>query len=175
MKSPRQWQEWKPPVVLIEELMQKVRRDLYTGTTHKKYWFSQQALVKKALYYPAVCLNRYQVEIPAARYQAILEGIIDTAAQHGNLSAVGYMSSYFFHCVQEHWKHHGDKYYAEGRDIRNGIGLAMTALERAQRGADGTVPTLAKAAQDEQAAQVARIGKRKGKPKDQKNDQPSLL
>jgi hypothetical protein len=153
----------KAPEAVIEELMTKVRLALFQGKQFKR-WPAQQELVKKALLYPAVCLDKHQVEIPAERYQAILEDIIATAAKHGNLGDIAYMSRYFYTCVQRHMAHHGDEYYSEGKSIRNRINLDMTAIERAHAGHDGTVPILAQAAAAKADA-VLQVGRRKAKIK----------
>jgi hypothetical protein len=108
--------------------------------------------------HPGVCLAKYHVELPAERYQAIVEAIIDTVARHGNLNEIGYMARYFYHCVQQHMKKNGDRYYSEGKEINNRISIFMSSLERAQRGADGTIPMLA------QADALLQLGKRKAKP-----------
>jgi hypothetical protein len=148
----------KPPADFFQELLAKVRRDLYKGESDKT-WFAQQKMIKKALLHPAACLHKHRVELPAARYQAILEDIINTIVRNGHLDRVGYMARYFLHCVQQHMLHHGDRYYAEGKAIRNRVDLVMSSVERAARGADSTVPILA------QADQLLHLGKRKAKLK----------
>ena len=146
----------KAPDALIAELLDRVRREFYPGAK-AKYWFGQQQMVKKALLHPAACLHKMSVELPAARYQAIVNGILDTARDHGNLDRVTFISRYLLHCFQKHMEHHGDKYYREGVAVRNRISVTMTAIERARIGADGTIPTFA------QADQVLQVGKRKAK------------
>jgi hypothetical protein len=133
------------PDTLITELLGCVRRDLYGSCPDK--WFSQQEVIKRALTFPAAWLARRHVEIPAARYQAILEGIIDGIVKQGDLSKVTFMGRYFYHCVQQHMWHHGDEYYREGVKISNRITVAMTAVERAHKGQDGTVPAFSQAHQ----------------------------
>ena len=148
----------KPPADFFMALMAKVRRDLYKGKPDKT-WFAQQKMIKKALLHPAACLHKQRVELPAARYQAILEDIINTIASHGDLSKVEYVSRYFLHCVQQHMIHHGDNYYREGKAIRNRVDLVMGSVEKAARGADSTVPILA------EADKLLKLGKRKAKVK----------
>lgn len=158
----------KAPASFFLELMAKVRRDLYKGKPDE-VWFPQQKMIKKALLHPAVCLNKHNVEIPAALYKAILEEIIDTVARNGDLAKVGYMARYFLHCVQQHMIHHGDRYYTEGKAIRNRVSVVMNRVERAHHGADGTVPILA------EADKIVQIGKRKAKVKPVEPEQPTLL
>jgi hypothetical protein len=78
----------------------------------------------------------------------------------GNLAQLTWISRYFLTCVQQHMEHHGDEYYREGVDIRNRVGLVMSAVEKARRGADSTVPILA------EADKLLQLGKRKSKMKD---------
>lgn len=142
------------PEQMVAGLLDLVRRDLYRGKPEKA-WFSQQQLVKKALLYPATWLNQREVEIPVARYQAIVEGIVATMVRNGRLEDVSFMSRYLLTCVQRHMEVHGDEYYREGVAIRNRVSLVMDLVEKALRGEDGSVPVLA------QADKLLRIGKRK--------------
>jgi hypothetical protein len=142
----------------FQALMAKVRHDLYKGKPDKT-WFAQQKMIKKALLHPAVYLHKQRVELPAARYRAILEDIINTIVAKGNLDRVDYMSRYFLFCVQKHMEHHGDQYYAEGKAIRNRVDLVMGSVEKAARGADSTVPILA------EADKLLQMGKRKARVK----------
>jgi hypothetical protein len=128
------------PDDLIAGLMERVRRDLYSN---RPDWFVQQAMIKRALTYPAAWLGKKHVEIPAARYKAILEEIISGIVREGQLEKVTYLSRYFYTCVQRHMDHHGDDYYREGVSVRNNVTIAMSQLEKAQRGADSTIPVLA--------------------------------
>lgn len=160
----------KAPDAVIQELLLKVRRDLYPGETYDT-WAAQQKMVQKALHHPAVYLNKMGVELPAERYQAIVSAIIETIRDNGNLSNVGYMARYFYTCVQRHMDHHGDEYYSEGKSVNNRVSLVMNALERAQRGADGTIPILA------EADKLLQLGKRQPKVKASpvKPNQPDLF
>jgi hypothetical protein len=132
----------KAPETVIEELLKKARAVLYRGQPDRA-WFTQQVRVKAALTLPAAWLQERQVEIPAARYQAILEGILDTIRANGREHLGPYPCAYFHHCVESHLAHHGDKYYAEGKGIRNRVQLFMSSVEKARIGADSTVPILA--------------------------------
>ena len=148
----------KAPEVLIQELMQRVRTVLYKGKPDQ-VWYSQQQMIKKALLHPAAWLEERKVEIPAERYKTIMEGILDAIAANGNLSQVTWVSRYVLHCFQQHMEHHGDEYYREGVAIRNRVNMFMTAVEKAHKGADSTVPILA------EADKLLKIGKRKAKVK----------
>ena len=119
-------------------------------------------MIKKAMTYPAHWLQKRQVPLSEARYRQIMVEIIDTMARMGNLEKVTFISRYVLHCVQEHMKHHGDRYYAEGKAIRNRVNILMTAVEKAHAGADSTVPVLADV-HEKQVEAALSLGKRKPK------------
>jgi hypothetical protein len=151
------------PDALVAELMQLVRSRLYDGKDRQ--WFPQQEMVKQAMTYPAHWLSKRQVPLSHARYKAIMVDVIETMARRGNLEKVTFISRYVLHCVQEHMKHHGDKYYAEGKSIRNRVSVVMTEVEKAKIGADSTVPVLAQV-HDNQVAATLQVGRRKPKGTD---------
>jgi hypothetical protein len=148
----------KAPLVMFTDLVQRVRCDFYKGKP-PLLWYRQQHMVKKALLYPARWLAKRNVELPAARYEAIVSGMLDTMLKHGNMSNVTWISRYILGCVQKHMEHHGDEYYREGVQIRNRVTLVMTSVDRSRRGEDSTIKVLA------QADAVLKIGARKAKVK----------
>lgn len=120
----------KAPDILIAELMQRVRRDLYKGRPDKA-WFQQQDTVKKALTFPAAWLEERKVPLSSERYLQILNGIINLMLAKGNLAAVKYPSAYLLDVIQKHMAHHGDTYYQEGKSCRNRVTLDMAVIEKA--------------------------------------------
>ena len=155
----------KAPAAVLEDLMKQVRALLYTALPDHS-WFTQQERVKATLTLPAKWLDDRKVELPAERYQKLLEGILATIKTHGRKPAqLGKFPCIYLHsCVESHMRHHGDDYYAEGKGIRNRVKMFMSEVERAQVGADGTVPVLAKVNTEIAAAVTA--GRRKPKSKD---------
>lgn len=133
----------KAPEAVIEELLKKARAILYRSLPDHS-WFTQQGRVKAALTLPAKWLDDRKVELPAERYQAILDSILDTVKAKGRRDLGAFPCAYLHRCVQTHLQHHGDDYYAEGKTVRNIADRAFTFLAKAKAGADQTVPTLAK-------------------------------
>jgi hypothetical protein len=43
---------------------------------------------------------------------------------------IRYWPGYLMHCVQEHFKHHGDDYYQEGKSVRSALERSMMAFKR---------------------------------------------
>ncbi len=144
--------------------MKQVRALLYTALPDRA-WYTQQERVKATLTLPAKWLDDRKVELPAERYQKLLEGVLATIRSHGRKPAqLGKFPCIYLHsCVESHMRHHGDEYYYEGKGIRNRVKMFMTAVERAQVGADATVPILAKVHTEVAAAVSA--GRRKPKSK----------
>jgi hypothetical protein len=154
----------KAPAAVLEDLMKQVRALLYTALPDRA-WYTQQERVKATLTLPAKWLDDRKVELPAERYQKLLEGVLATIRSHGRKPAqLGKFPCIYLHsCVESHMRHHGDEYYYEGKGIRNRVKMFMTAVERAQVGADATVPILAKVHTEVAAAVSA--GRRKPKSK----------
>ncbi len=140
----------KAPAAVLEDLMKQVRALLYTALPDRA-WFTQQERVKATLTLPAKWLDDRKVELPAERYQKL--------AQLGKFPCI-----YLHSCVESHMRHHGDDYYAEGKGIRNRVKMFMSEIERAQVGADATVPILAKVHTEVAAAVSAGRRKPKSKP-----------
>ncbi len=159
----------KAPDAVIAELLQQVRGWLYSALPERA-WFTQQERVKRALTLPAAWLDERKVEVSAERYQEILQGILATIKAKGRKPGqMGKFPCAYLHaCVKSHLDHHGEKYYDEGKGIRNRLKLAMPELEKAQIGADGTVPVLA------QVHNALASRRRKGKVKSV-TEQPGLF
>ena len=154
----------KTPSAVLEDLMQQVRAYLYSALPDRA-WFTQQERVKATLTLPAKWLDDRKVELPAERYQKLLEDILATIKAKGRKpTQMGKFPCLYLHsCVESHMRHHGEEYYNEGKGIRNRVKLFMTQVERAQIGADSTVPILAKVNVEVAAAVAA--GRRKPKTK----------
>lgn len=150
----------KAPDAVIEDLLKSARALLYTSLPDRA-WFTQQMRVKIALTLPAAYLDERKVDLSAERYQEIVQGILDTIKKHGRTDLGPHPCSYLHSCVEAHLRHHGDEYYEEGKAIRNRVKLIMPAVEKANLGADLTVPVLS--ATHHQTAAALAVGKRKSK------------
>ncbi len=150
----------KTPASIVTVLLQRARRDLYASLPDRA-WFTQQARVKAALTLPAKFLEDRKVEIPAERYQAIVESILDRIKGHGRKDLGAYPCAYLHSCVESHLRHHGDEYYEQGKGIRNRVRLFMSAVDKGRVGADSTIPVLA--AVHTATVAALQVGRRKAK------------
>lgn len=148
----------KAPDAVLELLLKKARAILYASLPERS-WFTQQGRVQAALTLPAKWLDERKVELSAERYQAIVEGILNTIKTKGRRDFGSFPCAYLYSCVEAHLRHHGDEYYYEGKDIRNRVKMFMTDLEKARVGQDRTVPILA------EVHAALSVGKRKTKIK----------
>ena len=154
------------PDALISHLMGRVRVMFYSDLPERS-WFNQMVRVKAALTLPAVWLQDRQVELSSDRYQAIVEGILDTIRANRRRDLGAFPCAYLHACVEAHMRHHGDEYYAEGKSVRTALDRVVDHAARARLGA-GTIPILA------QVHATLAIGKRKPKVK-AAPDQPGLF
>jgi hypothetical protein len=103
-------------------------------------------LLKWVLLYPAAWLNQRGVTLPPARYRIILESILMDAVRFGNTSKVTYRPAWLRMVVQSHFRHHGDEYYAEGKNMRNLVEHAMAIAGPARPAREDPIRELAIAA-----------------------------
>lgn len=101
---------------LTDQTLLAVRREFYRG--NDKGFFQERNLLVKAITYPADWLNRKGAKLPAAKYRAILQTVLDAMKRHADRAAIRRVSAYFLHAVQEHMKHHGEEYYLAAKQLR---------------------------------------------------------
>lgn len=118
------------PAVIINDLLRAIRNQFCPDLSDNQ-WYPTVQFHKRTLTYGASWLNRKGVTLPPARYQAIYQDIFNGIKQHGTTAAVKSWPGYLLHCVQEHFKHHGEDYYNEGKAIRAGVERALLACTRA--------------------------------------------
>lgn len=142
MKSDRPKQEL--PAEILADLLRVIRNQFCPGLPAKE-WYQSRNFFLRVLTWSAAWLNKRGVTLPPARYQAILLDIFTTIKRNGQTGAVNYWPGYLLHCVQEHWKHHGDEYYEEGKTIRAQVERNLMAFQRAAQApvASDQVATLA--------------------------------
>lgn len=151
------------PGEIIADLMGAIRNSFYAGDER---WFKDQAFLRRRVVtWPAGWLNRSGVALKPERYKEIMLGIFLDIKRKGKTEAVRYWPGYLVHCVQEHFKHHGEEIYAEGKALRNQAENVLTGLTRALEAAR-TADPVAALAQVHQALTAAH--KRKQKPPERK-------
>ena len=117
------------PGEIIADLMGAVRNQFYAGSDK---WFGDQEFIKRRVVtWPARWLNGRGVTLKPPRYKEILLGIFQDIKRHGTTEAVAYWPGYLMHCVQQHFKHHGEEIYTEAKSLRNQVENALLAGRRA--------------------------------------------
>jgi hypothetical protein len=126
------------PEEIISDLMQHIRAGFYFD--HPQAWFADQHFIKaKVVTWPASWLNSRGVTLKPERYKEVLIGVFETIKVHGNTGSVKYWPGYLLHCLQMHFKCHGDEIYEEAKSLRNKMEAALMACQRsveASRAAD---------------------------------------
>jgi hypothetical protein len=145
----------------LDFLLAFIRSGFYRDCPDR--WFKDQHFIRrKVLTYPAKWLNSRGVTLPTDRYKEILVGIFSTIKVHGQTDTVRYWPGYLLHCVQTHFKCHGDEIYEEGKSIRAHTDLALATVQRAlqaQRVADPVASLV-------QVANALKVATRKKKVSD---------
>lgn len=129
MKPDRPKQE--VPLDLVNDLMHVVKSQFYADAPIKQ-WLQDQHFIKiRTVLFPASWLNQRGVTLSPERYRAILIDIFTGIKQHGSTGVVKYWPGYLAHCVQEHFKVHGEEYYEEGKTLRTKLERLQLAFTRA--------------------------------------------
>ena len=131
------------PEEIVGDLLGAIRGQ-FCGDLTAKEWAQNRRFFLRVITYPAGWLTRRGVTLAPERYKAVLLEIFSEVKSHGQTDRVKFWPGYLLHCVQEHFKHHGDGLYEEGKATR-------TVTQRALSQIAGTRPvdpveTLAKAA-----------------------------
>lgn len=142
--SVEQREKQQTPAEIVRELLGVIRRQFYPHTLEagqEKQWMQDQRFIReRVVLWPARWLNKRGVTLKPERYQAVLLGVFDGIKAHGATGAVKYWPGYLAHCVQEHFRCHGDEIYEEGKALRNVTERAVLGVQRALEAAPVTDP-----------------------------------
>lgn len=127
------------PSELIFSLLGTIRRQFCADLTDKQ-WYSCQNFFKRVILYPAKYLNQRGVTLPPKRYQEIVQDILQDIKRHGQTETVKCWHGYLLHCIQQHFEHHGEDYYNEGKSLRAMTERALMGFTRAQEAAQAADP-----------------------------------
>lgn len=144
---------------IVNELLASIRNQFYADDPQKRWFQDRQFILRRVVLWPATWLNKRGVTLPPERYRAILMDVFQEIKRHGSTGAVKYWPGYLLHCVQEHFKHHGDDYYEEGKSMRSAVEHSMLAFRRAKDSKVSPDPVKEMAA----AAAIVRVPKRRPK------------
>ena len=126
------------PEEIIGDLMEAVRNGFYPGDAR---WFAQKNDIKRmVLTWPASWLFQRGVTLKPERYKAILLAVFMDIKRMGDTASVKYWPRYLRHCLQQHFKHHGDEIYDEAKAVRNQVENALMACQKAADAARGNDP-----------------------------------
>lgn len=131
------------PEELIGSLMSLVRGQ-FCGDMTAKEWAQHSHFVRRnVVLWPAhFVFNVKGFTLPGQRYEQILRGIFSEIKQMGHTDVVKFWPGYLMKCVQEHFEHHWEEYYAEAKSVRN-MAMHTLATLGSKPAEDKTVEALA--------------------------------
>lgn len=141
-KAPLKYVSERPrqqlPAEIVQDLMQSIRGAFYGDMAER--WFAQQADIKRMfITWPAGWLNGKGVTLAPERYKGLLLEIIRDVKLNVR-GEVHYWPRYLAHCVQMHFKCHGDEIYEEGKAFRNQVDRTLTGCQKAVAASQGHDP-----------------------------------
>lgn len=101
-----------------DDLLQAIRNQFYTDAAPGQFQKDRTFLLTRVVLWPAGYLDKRGVTLPPARYKAILLDVFNGIKAHGQTEAIKYWPGYLMHCVQTHFRIHGEEYYNEGKALR---------------------------------------------------------
>lgn len=122
------------------EMLAELRREFFKTATDRQF-YQERNLLLQAIAAPARYMNDFDAKALPSKYQAILRTVIRAIKTKGNRAKIHRFSVYFLHCVQEHMRHHGDRYRAEAKIPRGVIGPLVNRELRRLQNAEGTDAT----------------------------------
>jgi hypothetical protein len=106
------------PGEIVADLMGAIRGQFYPDATAKQ-WLQESVFIRREfVLYLASWLNKRGVTLKPERYKQILLERLNEIKQHGATDRIKYFPGYLKHVLQQHLKHHGEEYYAEGKALR---------------------------------------------------------
>lgn len=119
------------PEQLTDHLLADIHARFYQGVSAKK-WAQEKRILIQAITYPARYLNERGGKLPGRRYLEILKAILADIQRHCQAKTFQRLSVYILHCVQEHMRHQGDRYYQEAKDAKPAAAVAGRVIRKAQ-------------------------------------------
>jgi predicted DNA-binding transcriptional regulator AlpA len=146
MKShvePREKQQ--VPAEIVADLLQAIRSQFYSDLSPEKFPQDRRFLAR-VVTWPATRLTTQGVTLTPIRYKAIFLAILDGIKVHGETGQIRYWPGYLLRCVQEHWRHHGDSYYEEGKMTRSLVEKTLRGVTISETSRTDPLEALATAA-----------------------------
>lgn len=105
-------------IEIRDDLLNSIRNQFYADAAPGQFQKDRNFLLTRVVLWPACYLDKRGVTLPPARYKAILLDVFNGIKAHGQTGAVKYWPGYLMHCVQTHFRIHGEDYYNEGKALR---------------------------------------------------------
>lgn len=122
--------------------MQVIRGQFY-GDCPERWHKDQHFIKERFVLWPAAWLHSRGVTLSAMRYREILLDVLDDVKRHGSTGVVRHWPGYLTHCIQEHFRHHEDEIYEEGKAVRTVLDRTLKQVNRARSTADPLAPLAA--------------------------------
>ncbi len=142
--SPRPQQD--TPDDLVRRLLTTIRGQFCGDLSPAEWEMHSHFIRRNVILWPARFMIGKGFTVPAARYEAIMRDIFQTIIREGKTGAVKFWPGYLMMCVQSHWRHHWEDYYAEAKSARNLVASLIAGCKPTER-EDRTVEALALAHQ----------------------------
>ena len=139
--APRPGQD--TPEALIWRLQTFIRGQFCADLTPKQWAQSVNFMRRNVILWPARFMAGKGFTLPPDRYESIMRDIFQGIIRHGKAGAVKYWPGYLMKCVQDHWRHHWEEYYAEAKSCRYLAETALLACKPNIRPENRTVEALA--------------------------------
>jgi hypothetical protein len=105
-------------VEIRNDLLGVIRNQFYADAAPGQFQKDRNFLLTQVVLWPAGYLDKRGVTLPPQRYKAILLDVFNGIKAHGQTGAIKYWPGYLMHCVQTHFRVHGEEYYNEGKALR---------------------------------------------------------
>jgi hypothetical protein len=163
MKAERPPVRQQLPQDIVADLMGVIRNSFY-GDMEPKRWYQDQGFIRREVVcWPAGWLISRGVTLKPARYKEIVMGVITTIKQHGDTGGVKYWPRYLLHCLQMHFKCHGDEIYEEAKSLRTALENTLDRVTLLQSAGKAAVDPIEVLAMARKVGAPARRAKTKGK------------
>jgi hypothetical protein len=146
------------PDELVQRLMRKIRSQFCAGLDDNTWFRAHYHFIKRnVILWPArkIC-SEHGFTLPADRYEKIGLTILEDIRQNREAPVIQFWPAYLMKCVQSHWLHHWEEYYAEAKSLRELTARALLALGSLEKREERSVESLALAHQVLAASRKAR-------------------
>jgi hypothetical protein len=123
---------------LLSDLLQVIRNQFYPDDS--KGWFQQRDAIILCLTRPAQWFSDRGVTFAPARYQQLIQDILQAIKRHGATAEIQWFPAYLGKAVEKYLVFNGDDLYREAKGARNLSEIAFSKLKKTDAPADVTAP-----------------------------------